>query len=158
MDLLIIFGAKYLFIVIGILAIIKILFSPKDLKVSYIKLAIFTLPLSLIIAKIGNLIIFSPRPFVVERITPLIHASADNGFPSDHTLLSLTIASIVFAYNKKTGAILLLFGLLVGVSRVLAHAHHWVDVIGSLFIAVIATYISSYLVKKIKYKLPYLES
>ncbi len=87
---------------------------------------------------------------MVEHVQPLITHAADNGFPSDHTLLTMTIASILFLYNKRLGIVLAILAVIVGYSRVLAKVHHPVDIFGSIVIAIIATYISSkFLVKRL---------
>ncbi len=103
MNLLIIFAAKYLYILIGVIAVATFVLSNQTVRVQFVKLSIFTFPFSLIVAWILNALIQSPRPFIVENIQPLIQSSPDNGFPSDHTLLAMTIASVIYTYNKKIG-------------------------------------------------------
>ena len=84
---------------------------------------------------------------VDHSIKPLFPHIADNGFPSDHTLLTMTIAAIIFVYNRKLGILLAIFSLIIGFSRVAAGVHHALDIIGAAVIAVTTTYIS-YLVLK----------
>lgn len=81
---------------------------------------------------------YSPRPFVESSITPLIVHSGDNGFPSDHTLVAAIIATTVFPFHKKIGAVLWAIALLVGFARVYAGIHHTIDVLGSVVIALVA--------------------
>ena len=101
MNQLIIFSANYLyFFVIGI-AVLSLLILDNSAKKNIIKLALLTLPASFIIAKVLNAIFYNPRPFVVEHVQPLIQHATDNGFPSDHTLLTMTVAAIVFVYHKR---------------------------------------------------------
>lgn len=142
MNMLIIFAAKYLFIVVCLMALGIFVLSDRLIESKIIRLSFFTLPLSYLISLVLNQLIISPRPFVVEHIQPLIQASIDNGFPSDHTLLTMTVAFIIFAYNKKWGSLLVLLSLVVGIARVMAHVHHRIDVAGSIGIAGVATYIS----------------
>lgn len=146
MNLIIILSAKYLFLVSVLIFIIYWLKVNRKIKKDLLIFSIFALPLSLIIAKISALFIKDPRPFVVEHIKPLIPHIADNGFPSDHTLLTMAIASVIFYYNKKLGIILYIIAIVTGVSRVLAKVHHPLDIIGSTIIAIVVTY----LVSKIK--------
>lgn len=101
LTFLIIFGAKYLYIVIAIIALGTVIYDKAISKRSIITLSAIAFPLSFIIARIASYFILIPRPFVIENIQPLIAHVADNGFPSDHTLLSMTIASVIFVYNKK---------------------------------------------------------
>ena len=138
-NLLIILSAKYLFIVSILIAILYFLKTDKNIKKSLLFLALFTLPLSLTIAKVAALFIKDPRPFVVEHIKPLIAHAPDNGFPSDHTLLTMTIASTVFVYNKKLGIMLFIIAVLVGTARIIANIHHPLDIIGATLIAIIST-------------------
>jgi len=108
------------------------------------------LPLTYAVAKIGSLLYFDARPFVVGNFIPLFSHIPDNGFPSDHTLLAGALAVITFFYNKKTGLIFFLLSFLVGASRVMAGVHHWMDVFGSLVIALVMAYLIQ------KFVLPFL--
>lgn len=113
-----------------------------------VKLAVLAFPLSFIIGKILNRIIINPRPFVVEGVQPLIAHTADNGFPSDHTLLAATIASVVWVYNKKLGWVLFGVALIIGAVRVWAKVHHPIDIAGSILIAISATGLAFFIMKK----------
>ncbi len=106
------------------------------------KLAVLAFPLSFLFAKLSGAIINSPRPFVIQHIEPLIKASTDNGFPSDHTLLAMTIAAIIFVYNRKAGLFLVTLSLFVGLGRIFANVHHLIDILGSIVIAFLVTFIS----------------
>ena len=136
-TLLIVLSAKYL-IVLSVLIAIFFLFrmrsSPHLLKQAAIMGSII-LMLTYVAAKIAKLFYFDPRPFVVGNFAPLIPHIADNGFPSDHTLLAAAIAAIVTKYNWRLGIILWILALLIGTARVLAGVHHTIDILGSLIIA-----------------------
>jgi undecaprenyl-diphosphatase len=73
---------------------------------------------------------------------------ADNGFPSDHTLLATAIAFAIFHFNKKLGLFLFLLAVLVGVARILAGVHHAADIAGSLIIAGLVYLITDYFTRK----------
>ena len=148
-NLLIIFVAEYFYLVSVLGFILYFLQSKRALKKSILILGIPSFLLSYIVAKLLALFINDPRPFVVDHIKPLILHAPDNGFPSDHTLLTMTIASIIFVYNKKLGIGLFIIALLIGVARVLAHIHHPLDIIGAAIIAVGATSIVYFLEKAI---------
>ena len=143
MNELIIVTAKYAFLVslFSYLAYAVLLWrrNKKRLK-GVILLSVFSFPLAFLIAKLASLLIYDPRPFIVDHVAPLISHTGDNGFPSDHTLLTTAIASVVFVYNKKLGSILFMIALCVGIARVLAHVHHPLDIIGAIVIAMCATY------------------
>lgn len=93
--------------------------------------AVLTLLLSFLGAQLAAALYNDPRPFVVEHYRPLIAHAADNGFPSDHSLLAAAIVAMVaFARWLWTVPFVLLGGI-VEVARVGAGLHHPIDVIGS---------------------------
>lgn len=130
---IIIFSAKYLYLVSIAIFIWFGITTMRRKK--FLLLSIFVLPLSYIIARIVSLFYYNPRPFISEHIIPLIHHIADNGFPSDHALLTGTLAAIVTVFDKRIGAILWATAIIVGVARVFAGIHHVVDIVGSYVIA-----------------------
>ena len=71
-----------------------------EIFISYAKkvlpLGVISLPLTYVLGVIARSLYFNPRPFMVSGVEPLISHAADNGFPSDHTLLLASIASLVF--------------------------------------------------------------
>jgi len=137
MDTFIIFGAKYLYLVAIAIAVLYFLSSRR--KKGIVLFGIIDLVLTYIVAKVLNHFIINPRPFVSEHVIPLIPHAPDNGFPSDHVLLVSAIAGVLFCYNRKAGVAVYVLAILIGISRVLAGIHHWVDVIGSLVIAIAVT-------------------
>ena len=147
---IIVFLANYLYIIIVLVAIVAVVFANQTARKSILKLALLTLPLAFIIANILGRLFYNPRPFVVEHIKPLIPHAANNGFPSDHTLLVISIASILFVYNKRLGVFLFILGLIVGFARIYAKVHHPIDILGSIGIATSSTFLSLILLKKLK--------
>jgi undecaprenyl-diphosphatase len=92
--------------------------------------------------KIGSAVYYDPRPFVTGHIAPLFPHPADNGFPSDHTLLAMVLAMCVLSYSRKWGVALVALAVAIGAARVAAHVHHWADIFGAMAFAVIAVFIS----------------
>lgn len=137
MDHLIIFGAKYLIFVIAAAAIICWLMLKRDNKIRLAVTVIIGLIIAVIIAKIASQLYYDPRPFVKSSVEPLFSHPPDNGFPSDHTYLAMTVAACVFFYRRNVGIALGILAVLVGVSRVAAHVHSPIDIIGALIIGVI---------------------
>ncbi|MDB5164537.1 MAG: phosphatase family protein [Candidatus Saccharibacteria bacterium] len=135
MDNLIIFAAKYLIIlpVLVVLYLALTLSKPKRLELLYL-LVVGGL-LSFLLAKIGSHIYSDPRPFLADHVKSLVSAAHDNGFPSDHTLLSAFLAYVVWAFWKKAGIALLVVALIVGTGRVAAGVHHAPDIAGGIFVA-----------------------
>ena len=142
MNSLIIFGAKYLYLVIALTALVYIWRQPKELRWKIALCTVIALPLTYVVAKISSLFYYDTRPFVVGNFTPLLPHANDNGFPSDHTLLSSAIAVSLFFFNRKLGIFLFVIAFLVGVARVFAGIHHFVDIVGSMVIAIVTTYIA----------------
>lgn len=148
MNTVVVFAAQYLYLLILIIAALAAIFADGEKRRKLFKLSLIAFPLSFVIGKVLNYFIYSPRPFVVEHIQPLISHAADNGFPSDHTLLVMTVTAVMFSYNKKLATVLFIFSLIVGVARVIAKIHHPVDILGSTLIAFVATYIGHLFLKK----------
>ncbi len=140
MDTLIIFCANYLYLVVVAIAIVYTLLQSREKQKQILILAIIALPLAYIVAKIGGVLYYDPRPFVVGHFTPLIPHTPDNGFPSDHTLLTAAISSVFFVSSKRISIVLWALTLVVGIARVMAGIHHPVDIIGSIVIAGVITY------------------
>jgi len=150
-EQLIVFSAKYFFALAPFVATVFFFMLKKNLKIKFLALSALSLSLSLSLAKLLNKIIVDPRPFVVNHIQPLIPHAPDNGFPSDHTLLVATIASIVFVFNKKLGIVIMVLAVIVGYSRVLAQIHHPLDIAGSVLIAVVATWASRLILTRLNF-------
>src|ERR1035437_6913581 len=112
MDSLIIFVAKYL-VLVPVVAVAYLIYKTPDRRQLLIML-VCTGILSLILAKIASRLYWDPRPFLGGDVKPLFTASHDNGFPSDHTLLSAFLAFVALGYSKKLGWALLAIAALIG--------------------------------------------
>jgi len=139
-NLLTIIGANYLIFLIVLSAIIYFFRQDSTTKKQLAIFSLITLPMIYLIAQMARLFYFNPRPFVVGNFIPLIPHAPDNGFPSDHVLLSSSLAILIFYYNRRFGIILWISAVLVGISRVLAGVHHPIDVIGGLIIPIIVSF------------------
>ena len=140
MDLLIIFGAKYLIIISVLVTMSVVWIVPQKDRVRFTILLVLSLPIAYILAKIGGHFYMNDRPFVVGNFTPLVEHGADNGFPSDHTLLASSLAAVVTLIRPRIGVLLWLCAIVIGACRVLAGVHHVVDIIGAMIIAAVAVY------------------
>lgn len=155
MNTLIIFGAQYLYLVIVFAVIVYLLCQPKNIQKKILLSLLIVLPATYVIAKIMSYFYYDPRPFVMGNFAPLLPHENDNGFPSDHTLLSSALAVTLFFFSRKGGYILLGIALLVGISRVFSGIHHFVDIAGSIVIASLVSYIFFvFLFPKIEKKFP----
>lgn len=111
--------------------------------------AAITLPLAYVVAKIGGKLYNNPRPFVAQHFAPLIPHVPDNGFPSDHVLLSATIAAILYPYSKTVSVFVWILTLYIAISRVYVGVHHTTDVVGSAMIAIVVAFLVYTQLKKI---------
>lgn len=159
MDLVIILCAKYLIFLFGLAAFAYFLILSKKLKIKVIIFGIITTIIAFILAKIGSSLFYDARPFVSDHVTALFKYTADNGFPSDHTLLSASIAITIFAISRKWGIGFLIISIIIGTSRVLAHVHHPIDILGGIIFALIGGFFAFYVSPKILphiYKMSYI--
>ncbi len=143
---MIIFAATYLFLTSIVITSIFFLTLPKTDRKKMFLLGLLSGVISLVLLKISAMVVQDPRPFVVNHVIPLIPHAADNGFPSDHTLITMWLATVVFLVNKRLGIVLTIISLIVGIARVLALVHHPVDIVGSIFIAIISVAITKYVI------------
>ncbi|HEY4528441.1 MAG TPA: phosphatase PAP2 family protein [Candidatus Paceibacterota bacterium] len=149
MTNVLIFCAKYLFILSPVVVFYFFYKSDAEIRKRILVLGALSLPLSYILGVIGRMLYFNPRPFMVSGVEPLISHAADNGFPSDHTLLLASIASLVFIFNRKLAAWLWVITILVGISRVYAGVHHFIDILGSISIAIASTALVYVIIRKL---------
>lgn len=80
-----------------------------------------------------------PRPFVGLGLVPLVAHPADSSFPSDHTLLGVSLAGPIAWRWPRRGGALVAWALLVGAARVAAGVHYPTDVLGSALLAALPT-------------------
>jgi len=136
---LILVTAQYLPLVIPLAAALAWLTLPRAAKLPVAAQAILALVLAFALIRLGASLHVDPRPFVIDPSRPALFAhSADNGFPSDHTTLTATVALVVMAFRRRLGWLLLAASVLVGVARVAAHVHHVQDIVAGLLIAAAA--------------------
>ncbi len=156
MNTIIVFAAQYLLFIIILIAAIFWVTLPKTQKMSFIVYGMLATIITYLLSRFASLLFYNPRPFVVSKTIPLIQHAANNGFPSDHTLLSALVAFVVFRYSKLWGSILLVLTLLVGTSRIVAKVHSPLDVIGAIAIAGVGCLLSIPLEKWISSKVSWL--
>ncbi len=148
--LLVILCGKYLIYISVLISIIYLFLQSKDVRKKILLMAVFTLPVAFVIAKVMSNFYYSTRPFVSGHFTPLISHAANNGFPSNHALLSFTLASVIFTFNKKVGGVLFLFGVMISVSRVYAGIHSPVDILGAAVVGILVSFICYQIIRFFK--------
>ncbi len=138
MDSIIVFVAKY-FLYLSL--IVTVWFWWRCERTTKIELLVRLVVgglLALALATVAGHLYYDTRPFVSEHIKPLFAHARDNGFPSDHALLTSFLGFSVLAYSKKVGAFLLAIAVAVGAARVAAHVHAPVDIVGSFVFSAVA--------------------
>jgi undecaprenyl-diphosphatase len=130
--------AQYLYLLVLAIAAAFFLSRPREIRKSALLCAGVILPLSFALSLIGGYIYSDPRPFVVGHFPPLIPHEPDNGFPSDHVLLTGAIAALMFFYDRRWSALMWILALLIGWARVYAGLHHVADIVGSVAIVLAA--------------------
>lgn len=140
--------AKYLYMLIIVLAVVFLLLQKRPVQKQMLIFSIINLPITYLVAKIASHFYFDPRPFVVLHIKPLIDHAMSNGFPSDHTLISVAIAMVLFAFNKKWGITASVLAVIVGISRMYVRVHWPIDILGSFVIGIFVGLGVYFLLKK----------
>ncbi len=149
MDNLVIFCAKYLIFVV-ILVVISVWFLADTKTKKQLAIAVIAAGIAaLILDKLAGALYFHHRPFVVNNVQPLIPHGNDNGFPSEHTLLASTLATIIYFYRRQIGLAMFGLAIIVGTGRVLAHVHWVIDVVGGLILGILAGYIGHVFAQKL---------
>ena len=154
MDAVIIFLANYLIFVIGLMAAFAAYKAKK--RREFILALVLAGILALDLSVLAGALYYNPRPFVSQGIEPLISHGPDNGFPSQHTVIAMTLTSVIYFYRRQLAAITFTLTLLVGAGRVWAHVHSWIDILGGLVVGAIAGYagviLARYLLSKLSAK------
>lgn len=147
LNYLIIFAAAYLIFIVVLLTGFVWRRLPSNLRVRVAIQAVLGIALAYVFAKIAGAIHTDVRPFVAQHFTPLVHSSADNGFPSDHTTFSMLAALTILPYAKRWGITLVVLAAIVGLGRIGAGVHSWQDIFGGVAVAALASVSAYYGVK-----------
>ena len=142
MDTLIVYIAKYAFVLSIVIAAYVWWRLPSRQKTELLAWGLIGGAVTYGLIKLAGALYYDTRPFVIDHSTPLFAHPPDNGFPSDHTALTMFIAVCVLRYSRKWGIVLIAISLLIGASRVAARIHHPVDIIAAIAIAIAAALIT----------------
>lgn len=141
MDNLIVFAAKYLIFLLGLVVGLYWLWRSRADKLKLGLSLISALVVALVLAKLAGKFYYHARPFVTQNIKPLIPHAADNGFPSEHSIATATLATVVYFFNRQFGLGLFVGAVLVGLGRIGAHVHSPIDIITGLALGLLAGWI-----------------
>jgi len=128
MDNLIIFCAKDVIVLVVLGWVLTMWRIRKNLRLQFFVATVVAGVVALVLSRIASKLYYDPRPFVSQHIKPLIDHAADNGFPSDHALFTMTLTAVTYFYSRKLAGLMLIGTILVGAARVLAHVHSPLDI------------------------------
>ena len=149
LDQLMIFGAEYL-IILAFILIFLIAFKGKTKERKALILALFSLPILVIIIKFIHLFFYEPRPYVTLDISPLIAHEENASFPSRHITIMSAIAFSYIYFKSKWSPLFLFFLLWVGISRVYVGVHYPLDIIGGIIVGIISVLLAKQIVQFLK--------
>jgi undecaprenyl-diphosphatase len=103
---------------------------------------------ALVAALVARIVITSPirfffprdRPFLTLPIHPLFMDHAPS-FPSGHSSFFFAFSTVVYAYDKRLGAICFVLTTLVCIGRVAAGVHYLSDILAGAVVGVLAGFI-----------------
>jgi membrane-associated phospholipid phosphatase len=125
--------AKYLVVLPVIVSGIWWAFvADRSQRIRYLSILVGGGVLAYLLAKVGGHLYDDPRPFIADQVVPYFQSATDNGFPSDHTMLSAVFAAAMWPFNRVLSGLFYVIAVAVGLARVVAGVHHGVDVIGGL--------------------------
>ena len=143
--------------IIGLIILVPLLYKKKGRGVGFA----FTLVLCLLFNQALKLIVARHRP----EINVLV-VESNYSFPSGHTMIAVTILMLLLSYlwsSKRVGkkvwkivmtVLLVIFALLIMLSRIYLGVHYFSDIIGGITAALLLLAIIYYYYS-FKYKVPY---
>lgn len=139
-------SAEYLIWVVVAIEVITWWMVKKEDRLKILILIIVAGGIAFVLRTIGGAVYYDPRPFVIEHVKPLIPHAPDNGFPSDHALLSGTLTAVTFFFNRKVAYVMTVLTIIIGVARVLAKVHSPLDIAAGWIFGIIGAICSYYLI------------
>lgn len=147
-ERVIVFTAQWLIIVPALLVLAAVLVRRK--WTSDLIEALFAGIATIALVKLAGSVFLEPRPFVVERLHPLLAHAPDNAFPSDH----LAACGLAFAYlwprSKYSASAVLLLAGLIAYARVAAHLHWPLDVVAGFLLGALAAALAHVLLPRLR--------
>ena len=139
MDTFIVVTAQYVPFLVPLAGLVVWLMLDRSGKLTLGVRSVVAFALALILIKVFAIVHTDPRPFVANpAVKPLFPHVADNGFPSDHTTMVVTVSLLVLLYRRWLGVTLLVVSAFVGWARVASHVHHTQDIVAGAVIGIIA--------------------
>jgi len=93
-----------------------------------------------LIVKALNLVYWRWRPFTFHEVTLLFYHPSDSSFPSNAATVGFCIATSIWLFDRRMGAILYVVAALFGVSRIVGGVHYPMDILGGILIGGLSAY------------------
>jgi len=138
---------EYFFLISVVVVALYWLMAKVSKKISLAYQLIVGGILALVLDLIAGHLYYDPRPFVTHHLVPIIAHAADNGFPSDHALLTSFLCFTMFLYSKRVSLFLLVIALVVSWARVAAHIHNPRDIFGAFVISAVSVILVRFVAK-----------
>lgn len=88
------------------------------------------------------------RPYEVMDVSLIVPAPGNASFPSGHTASSFAAAVAIMLFNRKVGAVSLVYAVLVGFSRMYLCLHWPIDVVGGAFVGTSCAILSIWFMRR----------
>jgi len=147
LDFIMLCIAKYIpYIFIGLL--FYLWFSKKQNEALY---AGYATTLGIILNFIIGVFYYHNRPFADNIGISLLSHKIENSFPSDHTTFVVSIAFMLLTFKQTRiiGVVASILALWCGVSRVYCGVHYPFDIVGSIYVSIVAVTIIKLLSSKL---------
>lgn len=149
METLIVFTAKYLLYITGLLWLACFARLSRPEQRQLLVAAAVGAVVALVLIQVFGALWYDARPFVVSGTTPLFPHGPDNGFPSDHVTVVAFAAGLLWSHRRRWSLVILASGLLIGWARVEAQVHHWPDIGGGFLAGIMAAALGTWLAPRV---------
>jgi len=111
---------------------------------------VFTCLLGLVLNAILHSVYYHSRPFVTHHVHQLVPHNTDSSFVSDHAVLVFSVACTLLLRKDSWKYPVLVWAIIVGISRIFVGVHYPADVIGGALLSLGASMIVMQLSKKLE--------
>lgn len=138
MKPIIVFCAVYVYLLVVIGWVVTLQRLPKKSRIEFIATTVLAGAVAGLLALWASHLHYEPRPFVEQHVQPLVKHGTDNGFPSDHALLTMALTASAWFFNRQIARWMLLATVLVGLGRVAALLHSPQQILAGWLIGALA--------------------
>lgn len=99
------------------------------------------------------------RPYIIfESLISLVGEESDFSFPSGHSAISFSVATVILlCLPKKFGIPAIVLAFLISVSRLYVGVHYPTDVICGILIGIFCAFVAKFVMEKLENKFPIIE-